>query len=67
MESEVSSTSIDIMCMADATGSSVLGIITVYFNFIICKWQSNGMDYCDIRATADNDCRMIGYSSGLDS
>jgi hypothetical protein len=58
LESEVSSTSIDIVCMPGATGG-----LWLYYNFIICKWQSNGMDYCDTITTANNDCKSIGYMS----
>jgi hypothetical protein len=36
-----------------------------YFDQIICKWQSSGMDYCDSSTTASTDCHNIGYSNGL--
>jgi hypothetical protein len=62
MESKVSIPSIDIVCMPDATEG-----LWLYYNFVICKWQSNGMNYCDTITAANTDCYKIGYLSGLDS
>ncbi len=68
MESVVSSTSIDILCMPIATTQNNISTdanYRKYFDQIICKWQSSGMDYCDSSTLADNDCKNIGYSDGL--
>ena len=43
--------------MPAVTGS---GLILIY-DFLICKWESNGVKYCDTSATALNDCINIGY------
>ncbi len=69
MESVVSSTPIDILCMPIATTQNNVSSDNTnyrkYFDQIICKWQSTGKDYCDSSTTASNDCNSIGYSGGL--
>ena len=69
MEIRVTSTSIDIVCMPAVTPQNNVSTETMnyekYFDQIIFKWQSNGMDYCDTSTTANNDCLLIGYSNRL--
>jgi hypothetical protein len=69
-EIEISSSSIDIVCMPIATTQNNISTDSNYkkhFDQIICKckWQSSGIDYCDNSTTANSDCHKIGFSNGL--
>lgn len=56
---------INIACMPSIRFISHCGFL--YYETIVCKWKTTGIDFYDNQITANNDCKNIGFTWGLDS